>query len=87
MNIETNRYVGTGSVTAGGRPVEPLKTTHGDGREPDPALTVRITPGGLFAQEIDAATKADLRRDDPLGQLIGGALNLPPPPMPDVMRG
>ena len=85
MNIETNRYVGTGSVTAGSRPVEPLKITPGAGREPNPALTFGVTAGQPFAQEVDAATKADLRRDDPLGQLIDGVMNLPPPPIPSPL--
>ena len=85
MNIETNRYVGTGSVTAGSRPVETQKTTPGVGHAPNGPLTFGVTAGQPFAQQVDGVTEADLRLDDPLGQLIDGVMNLPPPPIPSPL--
>lgn len=82
MNIETNRFAGTGPVTAGSHPVEVQGATVRAGHAPMRPLTVSIKAGGPFAQRVDAATEADLMRDDPLGQLIDRAMNLPPPPMP-----
>ena len=67
MNIETNRFAGTGSVTAGSRPVETQKTTPGVGRAPNSPLTVSVTAG------------------HPLGRLIDGVMNLPPPPIPEEL--
>ena len=87
MNIETNRFAGTGSVTAGSRPVEVQKTTAGAGHAPNVPLTVSVTAGHPFAQQVDAATEADLRRDDPLGRLVDRAMNLPPPPIPEGLKG
>ena len=87
MNIETNRFAGTGSLTAGSRPVEARKTTAGAGRAPGAPLTVGFTAGHPFAESVDASTEADMRRDDPLGQLVDRVMNLPPPPMPKELRG
>ena len=86
MNIEPNRFAGTGAVTAGGRSVEISKPTVAAGHAPNGPLTVSVTAGHPFAQQVDAATEADLRRDDPLGQLVDKVMNLPPPPMPVSLR-
>ena len=86
MNIETNGFAGTGSVTAGGRSVEISKPTVAAGHAPNGPLTVSVTAGHPFAQQVDAATEADLRRDDPLGQLVDRVMNLPPPPLPVPLR-
>ena len=72
-------------MTAGGRSVEIPKPTVAAGRAPNSPLTVSVTAGHPFAQEVDAATEADLRRDDPLGRLIDGVMNLPPPPIPEEL--
>ena len=86
MNIEPNRFAGTGAVTAGGRSVEISKPTVAAGHAPNGPLTVSVTAGHPFAQQVDAATEADLRRDDPLGQLVDKVMNLPPPPMPEGLK-
>ena len=87
MNIEPNRFAGTGAVTAGGRSVEISKPTVAAGHAPNGPLTGSVTAGHPFAQQVDAATEADLRRDDPLGQLVDRVMNLPPPPMPERLKG
>ena len=48
---------------------------------------VTISHADASPEEIQAATipESALRRDDALGNLIGGAFNLPPPPMPNMV--
>ena len=89
MNIETNRFAGTGSATAGSRPVEVQKTkaTVGAGLAlNDASLTVSVTSRHLSAKAVDGATLADPRRDDPLGRLVDRVMNLPPPPIPEGLK-
>ena len=47
-----------------------------------------ITHTAVTREEIAAAEipESALTRDDPLGDLVGRAFNLPPPPMPDFSR-
>lgn len=76
-----------GPVITGSRSAEVQKTTAGVGHAPNAPLTVGFTVGHPFAQRVDAATEADMRRDDPLGQLVDRVMNLPPPPMPKELKG
>ena len=73
-------------MTAGSIPVEVQKATADAGHAPNGPLTVSVTAGHPFAQQVDAATEADLRRDDPLGQLVDKVMNLPPPPLPEGLK-
>ena len=85
MKIETNRIAGTGTVSAGARPVEAPKTTAGAGRAPNGPLTVGFAPRQLSAGSVDAATLDDLKWDDAIGRLVDDAMTLSPPPMPRVI--
>ena len=52
--------------------------------KPDLTITnAAVAPGEVTSAEIPEDA---LARDDKLGQLIAGAFNLPPPPMPNFME-
>ena len=48
-----------------------------------PGADREVRDGAWRATEIPESA---LTRDDPLGDLVGRAFNLPPPPMPDFSR-
>ena len=67
-------------------PRAPARDVGGAAQEPTPSVTVskRVFPDIAGAEEVDAATEADVStRDDALGQLFRPAFNYAPPPMPD----
>ena len=93
MNMEINLNnrmtagIGAGSDMAGVQGADQAKGAS------DASRTARMTPGVTISranaspEEIQAAAipESALRRDDALGNLIGRAFNLPPPPMPSLV--
>ena len=69
-------------------PLAPAKDVGAAAQEPRSSVTVtkRELPGLAGAEEVDAATEADVStRDDALGRLFRGVFSYPPPPMPNFV--
>ena len=67
-------------------PLAPARDVGGAAQEPTPSVTVskRAFPDLAGAEEVDAATEADVAtRDDELGRLFRQAFNYALPPMPN----
>ena len=84
MDVRLN----TASILPQTPPPVSARETGGVSQEPAPSVTVsrREFPGLAGAEEVDAATEADVAtRDDKLGQLFRQAFNYAPPPMPNFL--
>ena len=81
MDIRLN----TSSIPQQTPPPAPARGVGGAAQGPAPSVTVskREFPDLAGAEEVDAATEADVAtRDDELGRLFRQAFNYAPPPMP-----
>ena len=82
MNIQIHnnpgaltQMVGAADATKTASAVESAKVLQGN----DKGLTISE---GLESVPVESIPDSALRRNDPLGKLVGAAFNLPPPPMP-----
>lgn len=81
MNVNLNTIRTTGAATM---PAEIAPETQKSPTEHVAALS--ITQASASPDEIAAAKvpEASFARNDPLGQLVASAFNLPPPPFPTL---
>ena len=82
MNVRLN----TSNIPQQMPPLAPARDVGAAAQEPRSAVTVtkRDLPDLAGAEEVDAATEADVStRDDALGRLFRQVFSYAPPPMPD----
>ena len=79
MNINLN------TVHQSGIPAQPAEVAIGEQKPPlDRTPALSITRAVASAEEIEGAELPELKRDDPLGQLVNSVFTLHPPPFPQL---
>ena len=84
ISIKQGNGIGGAAIQPLGRPDANQPPDRPDAQTP-PQLTITEQTAGLPSAEPSIAEIPDaaLTRDDPLGELMKTAFNLPPPPMPN----
>ncbi len=84
MNVNLN------NIQQAGIPAMPTEMAQVEQkRQPEKPAALSITHAAASADEIEAASLSDdsFDKNDPLGQLVNMAFNLPPPPFPTLPAG
>jgi len=84
MNINLN------TIRQAGIPAMPQELAHVEqNRQATQPAALSITHAAASPEDVAVAEvpEQSLSRNDPLGQLVNSAFNLPPPPFPAVLAG